>query len=279
MNRYFVIGNPIGHSLSPQIHNYWFKKYRLNTSNYEKRKLEENELEKFVREIRDESQRIKGANVTVPYKKKIIPFLDKLSHTSLPTQSVNTIFKKDGKLVGHNTDTTAFEETVKQFFIDYKERHILLIGAGGVASSVLFALCRLVGRYGKIYLMNRSKNKAIDLKKIENAFDTFEPSNIELLDWGKVPDAHLVINTTSVGLTNEENLGLDFTKYEKLKEKTLFYDLIYNPKETNFLIDAKRRGNKIMNGKMMFLLQAKYAFQTWTGIDAELDDEIIKIVD
>ncbi len=116
MNRYFVIGNPIGHSLSPQIHNYWFKKYRLNTSNYEKRKLEENELEKFVREIRDESQCINGANVTVPYKKKIIPFLDKLSHTSLPTQSVNTIFKKDGKLVGHNTDTTAFEETVKQFF-------------------------------------------------------------------------------------------------------------------------------------------------------------------
>ena len=167
MNRYFVIGNPIGHSLSPQIHNYWFKKYQLKTSNYEKRKLEEKELEKFVGEIRDESQRINGVNVTVPYKKKIIPFLDELSHTSLPTQSVNTIFKKDGKLVGHNTDTTAFEETLKKFFLDYKERHILLIGAGGVAPSVLFALCRLVGRYGKIYLMNRSKSKAIDLKKWE----------------------------------------------------------------------------------------------------------------
>ena len=131
--------------------------------------------------------------------------------------------------------------------------------------------------YGKIYLSNRTKSKAIDLEKSDNGYLYVDKPKTEVLDWGEVPNATLVINTTSVGLVKGENLQLDFTKYGKLKEKTLFYDLIYNPKETNFIADAKRRGNKTMNGKQMFLLQAKYAFQTWTGINAEIDDEIIKI--
>ena len=277
MNRYFVIGNPISHSLSPQIHNYWFRKYSLTNSNYEKKKLEENDLVKFVQEIRDEKNHINGANVTVPYKSKIIPFLDKLVPVAKETNSVNTIYKKDGKLIGDNTDEIAFRQTIKELILSNKDTNVFLIGAGGVASSVLFALRNLVGMYGKIYLSNRTKSKAIDLEKSDNGYLYVDKPKTEVLDWGEVPNATLVINTTSVGLVKGENLQLDFTKYGKLKEKTLFYDLIYNPKETNFIADAKRRGNKTMNGKQMFLLQAKYAFQTWTGINAEIDDEIIKI--
>lgn len=279
MNKYFVIGNPINHSLSPQIHNYWFNKYKFFLSNYEKKNLEEKELDRFVKEIRDKNLNINGVNVTVPYKNKIIPFLDELSSHSLATNSVNTIFKKDGKLIGHNTDTIAFEETIKKFIEEKSNINVLLIGAGGVSSSILLALCKLLGRQGKIHLMNRTKNKAMDLKKLEKKFNLPEIANIEVIDWGEIPDAHLVINTTSLGLKKKEHFKLDFTKYEKFKEKTLFYDLIYNPKETNFLTDAKKRGNKITNGKMMFLLQAKYAFQAWTGIDPEISEEVIKILD
>ena len=279
MNRYFVIGNPISHSLSPLIHNYWFEKYNLTNSNYEKKKLEENELVKFVEEIRDENNYINGANVTVPYKSKIIPFLDKLDPVAKETNSVNTIYKKDGKLIGDNTDQIAFRETIKELILSNKDTNVFLIGAGGVASSVLFALRNLVGMYGKIYLTNRTKSKAIDLENSDNGYLYVDKPKTEVLDWGEVPNATLVINTTSVGLIKGENMQLDFTKYEKLKKKTLFYDLIYNPKETNFIADARRRGNKTMNGKQMFLLQAKYSFQTWTGINAEIDEEIMKIVD
>ncbi len=279
MNRYFVIGNPISHSLSPLIHNYWFEKYNLTNSNYEKKKLKENELVKFVEEIRDENNYINGANVTVPYKSKIIPFLDKLDPVAKETNSVNTIYKKDGKLIGDNTDQIAFRETIKELILSNKDTNVFLIGAGGVASSVLFALRNLVGMYGKIYLTNRTKSKAIDLENSDNGYLYVDKPKTEVLDWGEVPNATLVINTTSVGLIKGENMQLDFTKYEKLKKKTLFYDLIYNPKETNFIADARRRGNKTMNGKQMFLLQAKYSFQTWTGINAEIDEEIMKIVD
>ena len=103
--------------------------------------------------------------------------------------------------------------------------------------------------------------------------------NIEVIDWGEKPQVcDIVINTTSVGLTKDENLDLDFKDYENNKN-VLFYDLIYNPKETNFLKDAKLRGNKTMNGKMMFLWQAQIAFQMWTNVCPKIDDEVIKLLD
>ena len=101
----------------------------------------------------------------------------------------------------------------------------------------------------------------------------------KVLDWGDIPqNLDIVINTTSVGLVKDESLNLDFSNY-KGTNNTLFYDLIYNPKETNFLTDAKKRGNQIKNGKMMFLLQAKHAFRLWTNIDVEIDNEVLKLVD
>ena len=102
---------------------------------------------------------------------------------------------------------------------------------------------------------------------------------IEIINWGEIPKVcDLVINTTSVGLKNDENLDLDFKGYEN-KKNVLFYDIIYNPKETNFLKDARLRGNKTMNGKMMFLNQAAFAFQKWTNIYPTIDDEVIKLLE
>ena len=283
MNNYFVIGNPINHSLSPLIHNHWFRKYRVD-SNYEKRKLDEDDLKGFIEEVRRVSQ-INGANVTVPFKKKIIPFLDELTEISQRTLSVNTIYKEKGKLIGHNTDAMAFGQTLVdlKFLRDEKDIAItdqplrsLIIGAGGVTSSVIWAIGKLnSNKESTSYIMNRTKKNAENL--IYNGM-TENYSKSKVLDWGDIPkNLDIIINTTSIGLTKDEKLKLDFSSYNGLKN-TLFYDLIYNPKETNFLADAKKRGNKVMNGKMMFILQAKLAFYYWTKIDVEIDDELINLL-
>lgn len=283
MNNYFVIGNPISHSLSPLIHNHWFRKYRVD-SNYEKRKLDEDDLKGFIEEVRRAPQ-INGANVTVPFKKKIIPFLDELTEISQRTLSVNTIYKEKGKLIGHNTDAMAFGQTLVdlKFLRDEKDIAItdqplrsLIIGAGGVTSSVIWAMGNLnSNKESTSYIMNRTKKNAENL--IYNGM-TENYSKSKVLDWGDIPkNLDIIINTTSIGLTKDEKLKLDFSSYNGLKN-TLFYDLIYNPKETNFLADAKKRGNKVMNGKMMFILQAKLAFYYWTKIDAEIDDELINLL-
>ncbi len=216
---------------------------------------------------------IKGANVTVPFKNKIITFLDELTPISKETLSVNTIIKKNNKLIGHNTDATAFEKTLeeKDSCLALKT---LIIGAGGVTSSIIWAIRSF--NHNRIYITNRTKEKATEL--VNRLSPRLIGNGIEVLNWGEVPDVSLVVNTTSLGLKDNDDLKLDFKKYKNEKD-CMFYDLIYNPKETNFLINAKKRGNYTRNGKMMFLLQAKQAFELWTNIDAKIDEEILKIVD
>tara|TARA_B110000091_G_scaffold113321_1_gene122545 strand:+ start:22 stop:849 length:828 start_codon:yes stop_codon:yes gene_type:complete len=275
MKKYLVIGNPIGHSLSPLIHNHWMKKYRLFDSIYEKRKVEGKELKNIVKEIRDD--KIVGVNVTVPFKKLIIPFLDKLDFTAKKTESVNTLFKIKDKVVGYNTDREGFALTMRELFPDPNDsvmpralhgKNIFILGAGGVTSSIIDSLQH---ESAKIFLSNRTKKKAEELKK--------KYAEVEVLDWGKRPSTcDIVINTTSIGLTKNEKINIDFSDCGEDKDK-LFYDLIYNPKETNFLKEARLRGNNTMNGQKMFLNQAIYSFNLWTNITPEIDDEVIKLLD
>ena len=275
MKKYLVIGNPIEHSQSPLIHNHWMKKYCLFDSIYEKRKVEKKDLEIIVKEIR--SDKITGVNVTVPFKKLIIPFLDELHSTAKKTESVNTLFKIKDKVVGHNTDREGFDLTMRELFPDPNDslmstalqgKNIFILGAGGVTSSVI---CAIEDEGAKIFLSNRTKKKAEELKK--------KYTEIEVLDWGKRPSVcDIVINTTSIGLVRDEKINIDFSDCNGNKNK-LFYDLIYNPKETNFLKEARLRGNNTINGQRMFLNQAMYAFNLWTNKTPEIDDEVIKLLD
>ena len=137
MKKYFVIGNPIDHSLSPKLHNHWLKINKIDAI-YDKIKLEENEIKNFIQDIKQ--QKIIGCNVTVPFKKSVIPFLDKLSLAAEQTQSVNTIVFDDGDLVGHNTDIAGFDAAVKKLNFNIKGKKILILGAGGVVPSIVFAL-------------------------------------------------------------------------------------------------------------------------------------------
>ena len=274
MNKYLVIGNPIEHSLSPLIHNYWIKKNNINAV-YDKKKLSNNDLKDLIVKIRERN--ISGVNVTVPFKKDVIPYLDRLTLDAETTQSVNTIqLTGDGKIVGHNTDIGGFKNAIKDTKYDPSGKRVLILGSGGVAPSIIFALYKM--KVSSITLTNRTKIKAEYLQNFYNS-DTIEKNGwnkIKVVDWGEVPEFDMIINATSVGLNNNDNLEQDFSKIGKNK---FFYDVIYNPKETNFLKKGKDLGNKTENGKKMFIFQAAEAFKIWHDIQPEINEEVRKLLD
>ena len=263
MKKFLVIGNPINHSLSPKLHNYWINQNNID-ADYQKRELDNNDLENLILKIKNKE--ISGVNVTVPFKKDIISYLDKLSPEAEGTQSVNTICLEDNNIVGYNTDIRGFELAIKDAKFNLTDKNILILGAGGVVPSIIFGLNKM--KVSKITLCNRTKEKAENLK---NFF-----KNLSIVNWGEVPDFDMVINATSIGLNNKDFINLDFSKIKKGK---FFYDVIYNPKETNFLKIAKKLGNKTENGMKMFIHQAAETFKIWHGIVPEINKEVSNFLD
>ena len=263
MKKYLVVGNPINHSLSPELHNHWIKQNRLDAI-YEKKKLNNNDLEDLILNVKEGN--INGVNVTVPFKNAVIPFLDALSNEAKKTHSVNTIYLKDKKIIGHNTDIEGFENALKNINFNLKNKKIFILGAGGVVPSIIYASIKM--GFSEIMISNRTKKKA---EEVKNIF-----SNIKLVNWGETPDFDVIINATSLGLNKNDKINLDFNKVGKNK---LFYDVIYNPSETNFLKTGKKLGNKCENGKLMFIYQAFSAFKLWHGIEPSINDETLRILD
>ena len=262
MKKYLVIGNPIEHSLSPKIHNFWIKKNNINAI-YEKKKIENDELEKLILDVKKNN--INGINVTVPFKKKIIPYLDNLSLEAQKTKSVNTIYCKNDKIIGHNTDIEGFEFSVQKSKFDLAGKTIFILGAGGVAASIIFALYKM--NVSKIILANRTKNKANYLKDMFN--------NLHLIEWGEIPEFDMIINATSLGLKEKDKFNVNFNKAGKNK---FYYDVIYEPYQTEFSEAGNIKGNIFENGLNMFLFQAQKAFKIWHKIEPEINEEVEKFL-
>tara|TARA_B100001996_G_scaffold83690_1_gene61724 strand:+ start:134 stop:925 length:792 start_codon:yes stop_codon:yes gene_type:complete len=263
MKKFLVIGNPIEHSLSPILHNYWIKNNGIDAI-YEKQKLNEDELEQLISQVKE--KKINGINVTVPFKKAIIPFLDELSTEAESTQSVNTIYLKDNRVIGHNTDIFGFETSIKKSRYNLSDKEVLILGAGGVVPSIIFALNKM--KISKIKISNRTKEKAENIKTVFK--------NIEIIEWGEVPNFDMIINATSIGLKRDDKMNLDFSLISKNK---FFYDVIYNPKETNFLKTGQSLGNITLNGKLMFIYQALSAFKIWHGLEPDVNENVTKLLD
>ena len=262
MKKFFVIGNPIDHSLSPKLQNHWLKQNNIDAT-YDKIKLEDFEIKNFIQDIRE--RKITGCNVTVPFKKTVIPFLDKLSLEAEQTQSVNTITFDNGDLVGHNTDIVGFDNAMKRLDFNVKDKKILILGAGGVVPSIILALKNM--HVQEITISNRTKARAENLRYLSN--------NLKVLEWGNLVDFHMVINATSLGLNNETiNLNFSRSGHDKL-----FYDVIYNPHETHFLKMGKELGYKTENGKTMFVYQALEAFKLWHKIEPKVNTDTFKLLD
>jgi shikimate dehydrogenase len=263
MKKYIVIGNPIEHSLSPKLHSYWFKKYGIEAI-YEKVQVLDTELEQVISKIK--KGEINGANVTVPYKSKLIKYLDALSEDAEKTQSVNTIYKREGKIYGANTDTIGFEQSLLEKHSYIENKKVLILGAGGVTPSIICVLQKL--KVNKILISNRTKDNA---EKLKEKF-----TDIDVVNWGETPSADFIINTTSVGLHSNDHINID---YDKIGTNKFYYDVIYKPSKTSFLREAEKRGNKIENGKLMFIYQAQKAFEIWHSTKPEVNSEVEELLD
>jgi len=262
MKKFLVIGNPIEHSLSPKLHNYWIKENNLQAI-YAKLEANEHDLLELCSNLKE--GKLDGINVTVPFKNKIIAHLDILSGDALRTQSVNTISVKDGNLIGHNTDIDGFELSVKKTNYDLKGKTAIILGAGGVVPSIIYALKKL--SVSKIILTNRTKEKAEKLKDYFN--------DIEIVEWNNLPNFDIIINATILGLKKNDNFGIDFTKVGNNK---LFYDVIYQPFQTEFSDAGNLEGNEFINGLNMFLFQAQKAFNIWHNTKPKIDEKLINFL-
>ena len=262
MKKYLVIGNPIDHSLSPKLHNYWIEQNKIKAS-YEKKLLHEEGLKQIINEI--EEDKISGINITVPFKKSIIPFLSELTPIAKKTESVNTVYKKNNKIVGDNTDVGGFKKALENTKYNVRGQKAFILGAGGVVPSIILGLKEM--GISEITVSNRTKEKSKALKK--------KYPDLNLVNWGETVSCDIIINATSLGLKDEE-IRVDFAKIGKNK---LFYDVVYNPAKTKFLLNAKKFDHIVENGLMMFVHQARLAFKIWHGVEPSVDDNIIKTLE
>ena len=261
---FLVIGNPIKHSLSPFLHNYWFHKNNINCE-YKKLATTKSSIKKILKRVR--KREIEGINVTIPFKNSVIKHLDVLKGDALKTSSVNTVYLNKNKLIGDNTDVYGFSSGVLRK-VKTKIKTAGIIGAGGVTSSIILALIQKGVK--KIYITNRTFSK---LKVFKKKFKKV----IYPIKWNdryKVfADVQILINVTSLGMLGQKDLKFDFSIFDK---KINVVDIVYNPENTRFLKDARINGHKTFTGLDMFIYQAQKAFYIWNGKNPKITKDIYK---
>jgi shikimate dehydrogenase len=263
-NFFLVIGNPIKHSLSPFLHNYWFHKNKINCE-YKKLETTKGSIKKILNKVR--KREIEGINVTIPFKYSVIKYLDILKGDALKTSSVNTVYLNKKKLVGDNTDVYGFSSGVLRK-VKTKIKTAGIIGAGGVTSSIILALIQKGVK--KIYITNRTFSK---LKVFKKKFKKI----IYPIKWNDrykaFADVQILINVTSLGMLGQKDLKFDFSVFHK---KINVVDIVYNPENTRFLKDARKNDHKIFTGLDMFIYQAQKAFYIWNRKNPKITKDIYK---
>ena len=268
IKKFGIIGNPIRHSLSPVLHNYWFKKYSID-ANYSIIDVEdENGLPRIIEKIRNNE--ISGLNVTLPYKQKIVSHVDTIVNDAEITSSVNTIYLDNKKaIIGENTDVFGLQAAYLKEIDNAPKKKALIIGAGGVSPSVILSLQKSGIR--EISITNRTKEKCIFLK---NKFN-----NLKILDWEKLQEEiknfDVIINATSLGLKGNKDFDFNF---DQTKNSLIYIDTIYNPLETKTLKYLKKMDIKVFNGLNMFIYQGQKSFYLWNKINPEIDEKLIELL-
>ncbi len=265
--KFGIIGNPIKHSLSPVLHNYWFKKYEID-ANYSLIDVKVNELPDIVKKIKNKD--LSGINITLPYKQKIVPYIDVLINDAKLTTSVNTLFLDDQeRIIGENTDVFGLQAAYLKELDNSSIKKALIIGAGGVSPSAILSLQK--SGIKEISIINRTIEKCIFLKKKFKSINIFEWKNLEK----EIKNYDIIINATSLGLKNGEDFDFEF---KNTKENLIYIDTIYNPLETKNLKYLKEKGVKVFNGLEMFIYQGQKSFYLWNKINPEIDQNLIELL-
>ena len=238
-----LIGYPLVHSFSKKYFNEKFDNENIKNVSYQNYELKNiNQLKSLIKRNSD----LKGLNVTIPYKEKVIKYLDKIDEKYLNIGAVNVIKIIDNKLFGINTDYEAFKITLKEWLDNSFNSKALILGTGGSSKSVSLALKEL-----------NIDHNFVSRKKRKNVF-----SYEELLDIKIFSNYKLIINTTPLGMYPKINL-LPNIPYRLITKNYYLYDLVYNPETTKFLEKGKRKGAKIKNGLEMLHLQAELSWNYW----------------
>ena len=267
IKKFGIIGNPIKHSLSPVLHNYWFEKYEINAS-YSIIEVNNESLKSVVNKIKDKV--LSGINITLPYKQRIVPHLDYIVNDAKITSSVNTLYLDDkNNTVGENTDVFGLQAAYLKEVDKASEKKALVIGAGGVSPSVILSLDK--SGVKNISITNRTHEKCIFLKKKFNYLNILPWENLE----DEIKNFDIIINATSLGLKNGKEFNFNFLN---TKNDVIYIDTIYNPLETKTLKYLREEGRKVFNGLDMFIYQGQKSFYLWNKINPEIDNGIIELI-
>ena len=258
-----VIGSPIGHSMSPA-----FQQAALNhlgiEAAYQAYDVAPGDVEQFVKALRNSGTM--GINITAPHKGAVIPFLDEIDDWAAAAGAVNTIVNRDGRLTGHNTDGSGFLRALQEEAEFSPEgRRALVLGAGGSARAVVLALSR--DRIGSLTIANRTASKAGDLAALarqSGAASSAIGLEREALS-AAARQADLIVNCTSVGMVRGPDENGSVLDREQIPETALVNDLVYNPAETPFLLEARAAGARTLGGIYMLVYQGAASFEMWTG--------------
>jgi len=257
---YAVIGDPIEHSLSPWMHMAGYEALEVK-ADYQRFRVKPNHLAEAVDGLC--ALGFAGWNVTLPHKEHIIPLLDSLTPEARRAGAVNTVKIQDGQRIGHNTDGDGFVRSVEADLNGFKGKKAVLLGAGGAAKGIALSLA---GQGMKIHILNRTYEKAEALVQvIQREGGTATSGVFAPGDW--LEDVDLLVQTTSAGLHSEP---FPFSM-RGISEQALVVDIIFNPRETVFLKEAKKLGCRTLNGLGMLLYQGALAWEFWFGGQAPVE--------
>jgi shikimate dehydrogenase len=266
MKRVELFAYPSWHSLSPAMHNAAFRRLDID-ARYDAREVPPGELAEAVESLRHPDAL--GANVTIPHKETVIEHLDTISAEARSVGSVNTIVRRGDSLEGHSTDVSGFLQALTDLKVDVDGRRVLLLGAGGAARAVAYAL--LMAGVGELLIHNRSPERA---ERLAGEFARL--GSVRALVTGELPDCarecELLVNATSVGMLRS-GMSFDETPLEArhLPRSGAVMDLVYRPARTRLLRDAEAAGLRTQNGLPMLIYQGADAFALWTGREAPLE--------
>jgi len=254
-----VIGDPIDHSLSPNIHSAAFRELNLDCS-YIAYRIPKGELKEGIEGLK--KIKIDGFNITIPHKVDMMKYLDKTDESCSLIGAVNTVSNKDGVLKGYNTDMDGFLEPFKKKKLNIENAKVLLLGAGGAARAIVAGFAKEKAK--RITIANRTLEKAVMLSEFAKKIG-LDANPIKIEDVKEsAKDYDIIVNATSIGLKNEPSpISLN-----GIDEKTIIYDIVYMPMNTDFLKNAKEKNAIIIYGYEMLLGQAVRAFEIWHGMEA-----------
>lgn len=255
---YAVLGDPIGHSMSPVMLNDLFSFYQLDAC-YLPFQVKTEDLGEAVKGLK--AIGVGGFNVTIPHKSKIIHFLDEVDELASRIGAVNTVVNQGGRLIGYNTDGPGFLKGLSAYVPQVEGQRVLMIGAGGAARAIYFTLAKENALL--VDIANRTLQTASSL--IEECPYSISSRALTLEEASShVGEYDLIVQTTMIGMSPkimEQPLSM-----ENLNQQSMVCDIIYNPLETKILQEAKERGARVQNGIDMFVFQGALAFEKWTGI-------------